>query len=489
MLNTKTRLQKCLQVCVNYNVRKAFLFVRETFLHFKTFHKVSLRPVTTANAVEHILTGKAIARAVRAHLLDDATVNTLIVSKALKVPIPGLQDKSDDPPSVEDESHDHEADVSPNARPPEDGRQNCDLQEARSLFDELMKKRKSAEEVSAADVLTRIDGLLQEQRDLMNDNRTALLWLQYLDMVDILRMFITAERTGNWRLHLQALSVMLPYLAAAGHNLYTNCVRLYLQSMSSLETDHPDVHRKFEAGFHVVRRSNRLWEGLSTDLVIEQVLMRSLKTSGGLTRGRGMTERQRVIWLLSMPACAEMNRAMLELTGVSYSTGEQNKDMTKSRQARDMKDTRTLLLALAERNPFTTHTDLINIMTGVHAESSVNVDKAREVGQSILDPMTGKAPTEYSFTKSNQAITFSAKSSIKVDGEKIQVDPQLLFQRVIIASQSLDDMSAIFKHELCSYPLSLFDSSLMLLKPQKPALADAIWATLPSDAIGPKGEV
>lgn len=77
--------------------------------------------------------------------------------------------------------------------------------------------------------------------------------------------------------------------------------------------------------------------------------MRSLKTSGGLMRGRGMTER-RVIWLLSMPVCAKINRAMLELTGVSYSAGEQNKDMTKSRQARDMKDTRTLLLALAERN-------------------------------------------------------------------------------------------------------------------------------------------
>ena len=56
-----------------------------------------------------------------------------------------------------------------------------------------------------------------------------------------------------------------------------------------------NVHRKFEAEVHVVRRSNRLWAGLSTDLVIEQVLMRSLKTSGGLTRGSGMTERQRVI--------------------------------------------------------------------------------------------------------------------------------------------------------------------------------------------------
>ena len=105
-----------------------------------------------------------------------------------------------------------------------------------------------------------------------------------------------------------------------------------------------------------------------------------------------------------------MNRAMLELTGVSYSTGEQNKDTTKCTKARDMKVTRTLFLSLAERNPFTTRTDLINIMTGVRAESSVNVEKASEVGQSILDSMAGKAAAEYSFTKSNQAITFSAKS-------------------------------------------------------------------------------
>ena len=56
--------------------------------------------------------------------------------------------------------------------------------------------------------------------------------------------------------------------------------------------------------------------------MIEQVLMRSLKTNGGLTRGRGMTEQQRVIWLLSMPACAEVNRAMQELTSVKYDASE-----------------------------------------------------------------------------------------------------------------------------------------------------------------------
>ena len=51
------------------------------------------------------------------------------------------------------------------------------------------------------------------------------------------------------------------------------------------QNDHPDTYQQFQEGLHVVRRSDRQWAGLSTDLVIEQVLMRSIKTSGGLTRG------------------------------------------------------------------------------------------------------------------------------------------------------------------------------------------------------------
>lgn len=52
-----------------------------------------------------------------------------------------------------------------------------------------------------------------------------------------------------------------------------------------------------------------------------------------------MTEQQRVIWSLALPACAEVNSAMQELTGVSFNSGEQNKDMTQARQARDWNDT------------------------------------------------------------------------------------------------------------------------------------------------------
>ena len=94
-------------------------------------------------------------------------------------------------------------------------------------------------------------------------------------------------------LHLKSTSDMLPYLAAAGHNHYTKSCHLYLQRMDKLEDTHPTVYQAFQSGMHVVRRSDRFWAGLSTDLVIEQELMRSLKTSGGLTNGSGMTEAQR----------------------------------------------------------------------------------------------------------------------------------------------------------------------------------------------------
>lgn len=171
--------------------------------------------------------------------------------------------------------------------------------------------------------------------------------------------------------------------------------------MSNLRDDHPTVYRDFVSGLHVVRRSDRLWAGLSTDLVIEQVLMRSLKTSGGLTGGRGFTEQQRLIWLLSMPACAETNRAMQELAGVKSNSGERNKDMYKARQKRDAKDTLVILTTFEDRDPFSAGPNLRNIMTGVNADNAVNVDRARAIGEKILSSMTGKSATDYTFKRSS----------------------------------------------------------------------------------------
>ena len=87
-------------------------------------------------------------------------------------------------------------------------------------------------------------------------------------------------------------------------------------------------------------------------MIIEQILMRSLKTTGGLTRGSGITDSQRLVWLLSTPACAQVNCAMQELTGVSYTTSDEHTDVSKAQQERDMADTLEVLEYLTQRSPF-----------------------------------------------------------------------------------------------------------------------------------------
>ena len=156
--------------------------------------------------------------------------------------------------------------------------------------------------------------------------------------------------------------------------------------------------------------------------------MRSIKSSGGLTYGRGMAESQRTQWILSMPTCASISSTMQEFTSRCYASSGQHKELTKTRQAWDDEDSRTRLGYLQERNPFDCDLSMRNISTGVTADCSVNVDRAKEVGETILKSMVKNNVQEYTFKKKNHLVTRGQMKSIKVDGESLQIDPQLLFQ-------------------------------------------------------------
>ena len=61
-----------------------------------------------------------------------------------------------------------------------------------------MEKKMSVEDVSATGVLDVIQQRANTQRDhTRGRSRTGALWLQYMEMVNILRTFIKAERTAN----------------------------------------------------------------------------------------------------------------------------------------------------------------------------------------------------------------------------------------------------------------------------------------------------
>lgn len=268
---------------------------------------------------------------------------------------------------------------------------------------------------------------------------------------------------------------MLPFFAAAGRHHYAKSGYLYLQQMEELYDKHPEIYSTFKKGYHVIRRTDRFWAGLSTDLVIEQVLMRGLKTTGGLTRGRGLTESQQLIWVMSTPACANIILAMQQLTGVNYLSSEQHKDVTNARQNKDAEDTSRLLETLKEWDPFAPDPSLRSISSGVLANGMVNVDNAKQIGKSILNDMKGKSVGDYTFHHKDRAITLASGSSIRVHGQKVQVDLQLLFKRLTVFADKQEDPKYLFEFEVCSHPASLYESPSFPRKANKPALADAIW--------------
>ena len=424
-----------------------------------------LEVIYAENAVQHILSGKAISRAVRAHLLVDSVLNALLISASMQT-----EDQLPEDPQ-------------PNELAQDSNDEKNLLSEVSKLYDELMIGTVTVQEASTAECVQKVQEQLCRQKQTLRNQKTATLWLLYLEMVTILKKFIRAERTGNWKLHLEALREMLPFLAASGHNLYTKSVRLYLQKMSELGITHPEIQQQFENGHHVVRRSDRSWAGLSTDLVIEQVLMRSLKTTGGLTHGRGMSEKQRLVWLLSMPTCIEVNYAMQDFSQVKYVTSDQHKDLGKSRQIRDTNDSEKIAAFFEARNPFNTDdSSLRNIATGVTASAGVNVCEAKRIGQGILNSMTDKSVDEFVFKKKDQVVTMSASSPVTIEQESVQIDPQLLFQRLLtVARATEENLVETFQHELCCIPPSLFESNGLLRPANKPVLADALWKLLDQD--------
>ena len=130
-------------------------------------------------------------------------------------------------------------------------------------------------------------------------------------------------------MHLVAFGKMLNLFAAKGHFNYAKITRLYFQWILELPQKHPWLYKRFsEHGFHSVRRSDRYWAGLSTDLIIEQVMMRSIKSSSGLIRSPGFTEAVRFMWLYSMHSCTQVHDAMTSLTDLAHRTSEQHVELT-----------------------------------------------------------------------------------------------------------------------------------------------------------------
>ena len=68
---------------------------------------------------------------------------------------------------------------------------------------------------------------------------TFALWLNYIQMVEVLLMFLRTTRENDWDLHLSAVRSMLPWFFVTDRVHYARYGTAYRLEMLCLETTHP----------------------------------------------------------------------------------------------------------------------------------------------------------------------------------------------------------------------------------------------------------
>ena len=234
-------------------------------------------------------------------------------------------------------------------------------------------------------------------------------------MNDLLVYNYISERTGNWNSYIESLKMMLPYLAATGHRNYTKSLYWFLQEMDSLDVE---TKQSFEedSGF-VEQRTKTPFSRISPDLCIEQTLMASIKGNMGITRGRGFTSTNRLIWTLLRPVVCKLDETLRGLCGVENKEGQSSVKLFRpSRMQKDGKDFETLTTYFKERfvlDPDLATPVLQNISTGVVAPKEVSVHNTLELGIEIMKKLAETNPLTVTIKKADLAIQMPSKNGLK----------------------------------------------------------------------------
>ena len=102
---------------------------------------------------------------------------------------------------------------------------------------------------------------------LSDTSQLAKHWIKNLIYpVFLMMMYIRAEREAEFGLHLYCCKKMIPYFFIAGHWNYARDSIVYLRSIEKTPTN---LLNRFMNGEHVIRIKDGLFNGIWSDMAIE----------------------------------------------------------------------------------------------------------------------------------------------------------------------------------------------------------------------------
>ncbi|KAJ8878928.1 hypothetical protein PR048_019531 [Dryococelus australis] len=198
------------------------------------------------------------------------------------------------------------------------------------------------------------------------------------------------------------------------------------------------------SGYFMMRRTDRFWTGVWSDLTIEHTFMRSMKPDG-------VPDSVVSKWLLGLTATYDICMSFEEFCGVNFSSSEQHEDFRESRKAKDSTDIAKVSLWFESRSPFPVTDEIMSVATGVVGDNTITCYDALAVGKQAMTNMVVKHFTDVKLMT----------CSVKFYYGNVVVDPFLIFQMISISKQTDDDLKTYLQHELAPFSLTLFDEAGM----------------------------
>ncbi|GBO41773.1 hypothetical protein AVEN_259662-1 [Araneus ventricosus] len=108
--------------------------------------------------------------------------------------------------------------------------------------------------------------------------------------------------------------------------------------------------------------------------------MKNVKTFGGLTHGRGVSDSVLARWTQGMTALCDICDGIETFRGVDLTSSDKHLKISDSRVRRDNEDFRKMMEWFKHYNPYPENSNLISISTGVVGDSRINCHMAKEEG-------------------------------------------------------------------------------------------------------------
>ena len=300
-------------------------------------------------------------------------------------------------------------------------------------------------------------------------NPNFRFWYHYMEMVQILLLFIRAQREGNWKLHLYAFREMMPYFMRYDHTNYARWGSVYLNEMNQLP---PEVEREFNQGNFVVKMSKHNFSQVDPDQC-QEWLNGIGKKNGGIA---GITKTQSALskWALSFNLRSNICRDTRNAYSLGSDGEHSHNETSKSRIKRDNIDENTLYEFLSGLNMFSDSEpeDLQSIFSKDLTTQEIEADllSANDKGQTQLMefveqrilPIEERQIKLHDPLSKNKPKTFTTlyEVSRNIKGKQnvnpIKADRRIL-QRLITAYEAHRDVNldSILCCELLPVPISL----------------------------------